>query len=85
MTEHSALLTAVLDDPDDDTARLVLADMLRESDNPDDQARGRFLWAGVTAHNFLKQGQTNDPLFHSAMAVRAQTVVGCEDKAGLIL
>jgi uncharacterized protein (TIGR02996 family) len=39
-TDRDALLAAVLGDPADDTARLVLADCLRESDDEDDRARG---------------------------------------------
>jgi uncharacterized protein (TIGR02996 family) len=67
VSSRSALLTQILENPADDTARLVLADLLRESDDPADQARGRFLWAGLTAHNFLKQGQTDDPTYLCAV------------------
>src|SRR5262245_35488686 len=52
VTEQETLLAAVLEDPSDDTARLVLADLLRESDDPEARALGRFLWAGVTASRF---------------------------------
>ena len=45
------------------TARLVLADLLRESDDPDDQTRGRFLRAGVTLHSRYKQGESKDPRY----------------------
>ena len=38
--DASTLLAAVLDDPADDTARLVLADLLRESVPTDDPAVG---------------------------------------------
>jgi hypothetical protein len=48
VSERNALVAAVLDDP----ARLVLADCLRESDDRDDRAFGRFLWAGVVASRF---------------------------------
>src|SRR5262245_34416603 len=68
MTERDALLAAVLADPSDDTARLVLADLLRESDDPDDQARGRLLWAGVTASRFRGHDLIDDPLYHAAQA-----------------
>jgi uncharacterized protein (TIGR02996 family) len=49
MTDHDALLATVLENPADNTARLVLADLLRESEDGAQQAPGRFLWAGVTA------------------------------------
>jgi uncharacterized protein (TIGR02996 family) len=38
LNERNALLTVILENPADDTARLVLADLLRESDDPDTQA-----------------------------------------------
>ncbi|HVL15267.1 MAG TPA: TIGR02996 domain-containing protein [Gemmata sp.] len=41
MTDRDHLLAAVLADPADDGARLVLADLLRDGDDPDAQARGR--------------------------------------------
>ena len=43
VTDRDTLLAAILEDPADDTARLVLADLLRESGDPHAQARGRFL------------------------------------------
>jgi uncharacterized protein (TIGR02996 family) len=39
VTARDTLLASVLDDPSDDTARLVLADHLRDSDHPDERAR----------------------------------------------
>jgi uncharacterized protein (TIGR02996 family) len=39
VTDRDTLLAAVLADPLDDTARLVLADLLRESDDPEERAR----------------------------------------------
>src|SRR5580692_11553272 len=60
------LLELILENPDDDTARLVLADILRESEYPDKQARGRFLWAGVTAYSLCKQVETRNPLYMTA-------------------
>ena len=41
VTDRDTLPTAILDDPADDTAGLVMADLLRESDDADAQARGR--------------------------------------------
>ena len=61
VTDRETLLAAILDDPSDDTTRLVLADMLRESDDPDAVARGRFLWAGVTASQFCGHDVIDDP------------------------
>ena len=46
---HPHFWPPILDSPADDTARLVPADLFRESDDADAVARGRFLWAGVTA------------------------------------
>jgi uncharacterized protein (TIGR02996 family) len=66
VSDLDTLHTAILEDPSDDTARLVLADMLRESDDPDAQARGRFLWAGVTASRFRDEGVIDDPLYYTA-------------------
>ena len=56
----------MLENPADDTARLVLADLLRESDDPDDRALGRFLWAGVTAARFRGDRVIDDPLYYAA-------------------
>ncbi|VTT98982.1 unnamed protein product [Gemmataceae bacterium] len=67
MTDPAVLWAACLADPTDDTARLVLADLLRESDDPDQQARGRFLWAGVTAARWSRDSDViDDPLYYSA-------------------
>jgi uncharacterized protein (TIGR02996 family) len=52
MSDRHTLLRAVLENPADDTARLVLADSLRESDDRADQLQGQFLWAGVIAHQY---------------------------------
>ena len=65
VTNRDTLLATILNDPADDTARLVLADMLRESDDPDLQARGRFLWAGVTAHQFRDCDVIAEPLYYA--------------------
>jgi uncharacterized protein (TIGR02996 family) len=56
----------VLGNPGDDTARLVLADLLRESDDPHDRALGRFVWAGVTAAGFRDDRLLEDPLYYAA-------------------
>jgi uncharacterized protein (TIGR02996 family) len=66
VTDREALLAAVLADPADDTARLVLSDLLRESDIPGDQALGRFIWAGVTAARFRDEEMILDPLYYTA-------------------
>lgn len=54
MTDAATLWAAGLDQPTDDTLRLVLAGLLREADAPDQQARGRFLWGGVTTAHWLE-------------------------------
>lgn len=66
MTDHNAILAMIRDNPADDTLRLVLADLLRESNNPDEQALGRFLWAGVTA--FRLSQSPEDPVNQTALA-----------------
>ena len=45
--ELLALLAAVKAEPDDDTAKLVLADWLQEQDHEADQARGEFVRESV--------------------------------------
>ncbi len=67
MSNHSALFTSVLENPADDTTRLVLADLLRESDDPHEQARGRFLWAGVMVAHFNRETNPTDPICRSAL------------------
>ncbi len=66
MNERTAIHELILANPADDTARLVLADLLRESDDEDEQARGRFLWAGVTASRFIEDDLIEDPLYYTA-------------------
>jgi uncharacterized protein (TIGR02996 family) len=48
--ELLALLAAVKAEPDDDTAKLVLADWLQEQDHEADRARGEFLREAVRYH-----------------------------------
>lgn len=44
MTERDALLSAILDDPSDDTVRLVYADFLDDTaESPSDMARAEFI------------------------------------------
>ena len=50
MTDRETLLAAILDNPSDDNPRLVLADLLRESDDPDAQALGSLTSAWDRAH-----------------------------------
>lgn len=66
MNDRTILLTHILTNPADDTCRLVFSDLLRESDAPSDQARGRFLWAGVTASRFRNADLIEDPLYYTA-------------------
>jgi uncharacterized protein (TIGR02996 family) len=66
VTDATALWPACPDQPADDTARLVLADLLREFDDPDEQARGRFLWAGVTAAGFRGANLIDAPHYYAA-------------------
>lgn len=41
--DEAALLRAILEDPESDSARLTYADMLNQSRRPDDQTRGEFI------------------------------------------
>jgi len=66
VTDREILVANALDSPTDDTIRLVLADLLRESDVPEEQARGRFLWGGVTAATFRNDEIIEDQLFNTA-------------------
>jgi uncharacterized protein (TIGR02996 family) len=64
MTDRDALLAGVLNDPADDTARLVLADYLQE--NGEDEF-GRFLRACVTASRFRDDPVIGDPADYDAL------------------
>ncbi len=66
MTDRDTVLAAVLDNPADDTVRLVLGDILQESDDPADRARGRFLCAGVAASRFRDHDPIEDPAYYAA-------------------
>ena len=51
MSDHDALLAAVLANPDDDLPRLVLADWLEETGQPVSIARAHFIRAQIEAEN----------------------------------
>jgi uncharacterized protein (TIGR02996 family) len=68
MTDRESPLCAALDQPDDDTSRLVLADFLREQPDPGDVALGRFLWAGVVASRYRSANVIEDAEFYTALA-----------------
>jgi uncharacterized protein (TIGR02996 family) len=65
VTDRDALLAAVLENPADDTARLVLADYLEENGEPD---LGRFLRAGVVASRYRTATVIEDREFYGALA-----------------
>jgi uncharacterized protein (TIGR02996 family) len=67
LTNPTALLATVLANPADDTSRLVLADMLRESDDPEEQTRGRFLWGAVTTTRYTAADSIPDEVFRTAL------------------
>jgi uncharacterized protein (TIGR02996 family) len=71
VTDRETLLAAVLADPTDDTTRLVLADLLRESDDATDRALGQFIWAGVTISPFREDRVIDDPLYYTAQKALA--------------
>jgi uncharacterized protein (TIGR02996 family) len=52
MSDRESLWSVALGQPDDDRARLVLADFLREQADTADVGLGRFLWAGVVAGRY---------------------------------
>jgi uncharacterized protein (TIGR02996 family) len=66
MTDRESLLAAALDQPDDDTSRLVLADFLREQPDPADVALGRFLRAGVVASRYRSANVIEEAVFYAA-------------------
>ncbi|HJZ58091.1 MAG TPA: TIGR02996 domain-containing protein, partial [Gemmataceae bacterium] len=76
MTDREALLAAALDNPTDDTARLVLADFLQEHGEPE---LGRFLWAGVIAARFRFRGPEPDERADQAAAL-AEIVAQVRDR-----
>jgi uncharacterized protein (TIGR02996 family) len=77
MTDRETLLAAVLANPAVDTARLVLADFLRESDDPAERALGQFIWAGVTICRFRDEKVSANPLSRAAQkALSATTAAG---------
>jgi len=66
MTDRATLLAHCLAQPADDTARLVYADHLRESDTPAVRQLGRFVWAGVTLSRFRGTEPVTDGMFFDA-------------------
>jgi uncharacterized protein (TIGR02996 family) len=64
VTERDALLGNVLDQPADDTARLVLADWLDEHDEAD---FGHFLRAGVVAARYRGEELIDDADYYAAL------------------
>ncbi len=77
MSDRAGFLNSILDSPADDLPRLVFADFLRESDDPADQALGRFLWAGVTAARFRNADLIDDLDYYTAhREIEAVTVAG---------
>ncbi len=68
MDERVALFANVLNDPADDTARLVFADWLEEHDEGD---RAGFIRAGVTAARFRDEPLIDDPDYYAAISTMA--------------
>ncbi|QJW99874.1 TIGR02996 domain-containing protein [Frigoriglobus tundricola] len=64
MDDRTALLANVLNDPADDTARLVLADWLEERG---ESVFGRFIRAGVVAARFRGAELIDDPDYYAAL------------------
>jgi uncharacterized protein (TIGR02996 family) len=64
LDERAALFAAVLAQPADDTARVVLADWLEEHGEGD---FGRFLRAGVAASRYRGAEYIDDPSYYAAL------------------
>jgi uncharacterized protein (TIGR02996 family) len=64
VTARSALFAAVLNEPADDTARLVLADWLEEHA---EEPFGRFVRAGVVAGRYSETELIDDPDYYAAL------------------
>ncbi len=78
MNQKDALLETILTNPSDDTPRLILADLLRESDDPSERARGQFLWAGLTAARFRTAELIDDPAYYTAQREIGQVAAAGE-------
>lgn len=72
MTDRAALLANVLNDPADDTARLVLADWLEEHG---EETFGRFVRAGVTAARLHAADALDDPTYYHALATATEVTL----------
>ena len=68
MSERETLLAAVLDAPDNDTARLVFADWLEENG---ESPLGRFLRAGVVAGKYRHARVIEEREFYDAVKALA--------------
>jgi uncharacterized protein (TIGR02996 family) len=58
VSTEAALLSAIADDPDDDTARLVFADFLDEKGTDSDSARAKFIRAQVELARPAQRGES---------------------------
>ncbi len=58
MSTEAALLAAIADNPEDDTARLVFADFLEEKGGESDTARARFIRAQVELARPAQKGES---------------------------
>lgn len=71
--DRAAFLTAILNEPTDDTVRGVYADALRESDDPFDRLHGRFIWSGLALSMYRGMEPVGDGMFMDAIAEQAAT------------
>lgn len=75
MDDRAALLANVLNDPADDTARLVLADWLEEHG---EDAFGRFVRAGLIAARFCDEDLIDAPDYYGALDTISDVVASGE-------
>ncbi|MFO0849462.1 MAG: TIGR02996 domain-containing protein [Gemmataceae bacterium] len=82
MSDHDALLAAVLADPDSDLPRLVFADHLDESGHPADAARAQFIRLQIEAARLLESARDDAITLHRA----ARALEGhCRDEVDLVM
>src|SRR5947209_5840340 len=78
MTSAESLLRAILDDPEDDTLRLILADWLEEHGQPADEARAELIRVQVE----LARG-TTEPDRHKTLLARAAELLAAHAEGWL--
>jgi uncharacterized protein (TIGR02996 family) len=75
MTERDLLMRAILDDPDDDTARLAFADWLDETGRPRDAAHAELIRLQVARHRRIVDALATDSEFDSGALDRDRAIL----------